>query len=486
MAKAKRVSTKARNSSPTTSKAIRVRMYRHGLGDCFLLSFPKEKPGQQCHVLIDCGLITVAKEPKQTMETVVNDVATVTKGELDLVVMTHEHWDHVSGFSPQQAQGIFDGIKTIKQVWYAWTENPDNKLGRQLRHEREAKAKAVQTAAIKLSAANSKRGEQLGSLLGFLGIDTADLVAAKANGIGKVREAFMYMSTRAPIRYCHPQNGPQPLSDVPGVLVYVLGPPEDEAMIKKMNPTKTGKEVYELAALTNREENIMAALSRLDESSDSVASDSDYPFAVSERRDPQSHPSSSLLRLKSKTWDVPAEEWRRIEHDWMMGAEDLAIALDSHTNNSCLVLAFELIDSGRVLLFAADAQVGNWLSWQDLKWEVRNGTETRVVTGPDLLRRTVLYKVGHHGSHNATLREKGLEQMVHPDLMALIPVNKWQAETNRWFGMPFKALTDRLEEKTNGRVVVSDSEQSISANARTAFGASLNENKLYYDLFVPM
>ena len=27
----------------------------------------------------------------------------------------------------------------------------------------------------------------------------------------------------------------------------------------------------------------------------------------------------------------------------------------------------------------------------------------------DLLHRTIFYKVGHHGSHNATLRERGLE-----------------------------------------------------------------------------
>src|SRR5262249_23286413 len=130
---------------------------------------------------------------------------------------------------------------------------------------------------------------------------------------------------------------------------------------------------------------------------------------------------------------------------------------DKYTNNSSLVLAFELTDSGRVLLFAADAQVGNWLSWQDLTWQGKDGAGTRTVTGPDLLSRTVLYKVGHHGSHNATLREKGLEQMTSPELAALVPVNKAEAEKNRWFEMPFEKLMQRLREKTRGRVVVSDS-----------------------------
>ena len=40
------------------------------------------------------------------------------------------------------------------------------------------------------------------------------------------------------------------------------------------------------------------------------------------------------------------------------------------TNNTSLALAFELIEKGRVgkvLLFPADAQVGNWLSWHGEK-----------------------------------------------------------------------------------------------------------------------
>ena len=80
--------------------------------------------------------------------------------------------------------------------------------------------------------------------------------------------------------------------------------------------------------------------------------------------------------------------------------------LDNKTNNTSLVLAFELIDTHRVFLFAADAQVGNWLSWEKTNWKLKTGD---VVTGPDLLARTVYYKVGHHGSQNATLEKKGLE-----------------------------------------------------------------------------
>ena len=71
--------------------------------------------------------------------------------------------------------------------------------------------------------------------------------------------------------------------------------------------------------------------------------------------------------------------------DWLGASADLALQLDSRTNNTSLVLAFELVDSGHVLLFAADAQVGNWLSWHDLAWTV----DDKPVTAADLLARTV-------------------------------------------------------------------------------------------------
>ena len=76
--------------------------------------------------------------------------------------------------------------------------------------------------------------------------------------------------------------------------------------------------------------------------------------------------------------------------------------MNDHTNNSSLVLAFEIGKGGKVLLFAADAQRGNWLSWSRRTGQRRR----RTMTAKDLLSRTVLYKVGHHGSHNATLNGK--------------------------------------------------------------------------------
>ncbi len=64
-----------------------------------------------------------------------------------------------------------------------------------------------------------------------------------------------------------------------------------------------------------------------------------------------------------------SQSWRRIDGDWLGASREFAIKLDNATNNTSLVLAFE-IDGGRTLIFAADAQVGSWLSWADLDWTV--------------------------------------------------------------------------------------------------------------------
>ena len=77
--------------------------------------------------------------------------------------------------------------------------------------------------------------------------------------------------------------------------------------------------------------------------------------------------------------DRRSAAWRRIDGDWLSAAEALALDLASDTNNTSLVLAFEwgAPGKGRVLLFAADAQVGNWLSWRDQSYGERREGEGR-------------------------------------------------------------------------------------------------------------
>ena len=170
----------------------------------------------------------------------------------------------------------------------------------------------------------------------------------------------------------------------------------------------------------------------------------------------------------------PADDhrsWRQIETRLARRRVfDLALRLEIGTNNTSLALAIELSPSGNVLLFPGDAQVGNWLSWAELAWPKEAKPEDAAATTAErLLARTVLYKVGHHASHNATLRDKGLELMTSPHLAAMIPVDERVAREKKKWEMPFGPLLRRLEEKTKGRVIRAD--RHPRARGRTQAGA---------------
>ncbi len=106
-----------------------VRIYRHGLGDCILIRIPRANRPEY-KILIDCGVAVATLNAPAKMKEVLEDVMALTGGEVDVLAVTHEHWDHVSGFS--QAQDIFDKL-AVGEVWLAWTEDPTDPLAKKLR-----------------------------------------------------------------------------------------------------------------------------------------------------------------------------------------------------------------------------------------------------------------------------------------------------------------------------------------------------------------
>ena len=74
----------------------------------------------------------------------------------------------------------------------------------------------------------------------------------------------------------------------------------------------------------------------------------------------------------------------------------------------------------------------------------------------ELLARTVFYKVGHHGSGNATLRA-GLEAMTSEDLVAAMPTDERFAREVKGWEMPAPKLWKALGEKTKGRILRAES-----------------------------
>jgi Metallo-beta-lactamase superfamily len=421
---------------------VRVRMYRQGLGDCFLLSFPR--PGGESHVLIDCGVLTGTPDAAARMKAVAESILTTTGGHLDALAVTHQHWDHVSGFL--QAEDVFNRL-SVGEVWLAWTEDPADELASELAHRRRKAMSAIERAATRLSGvAEASAQRTLASLNGLLSFHGE----LGASGRATTAKAIDWVKGRenARVRYFTPGCDPVLVPGVDDVRVYVLGPPRDVKLIRKSDPSARSSEVYELAGMSGEDLGFLAALGASADEGDPAGMPFDPWFRISDAEAWENDFFGEHYGFEGED----DQGWRRIENDWLGAASRLALQLDSHTNNTSLALAFELDPSGRVLLFPGDAQVGNWMSWSGREWHVQTGSGTRKVTTADLLARTVLYKVSHHGSHNATLRELGLELMTSRELAAMLPVDRTTAKKMDW-NMPFPTLFRRLHEKTAGRLL---------------------------------
>ncbi len=474
---------------------VKIRMYRQGLGDCFLLAFaPAGGTGERpFYMLIDCGVLVGTPEATDKMRRVAESLRDATGGRIDVLVATHQHWDHLSGFD--QAREVFDQIE-FGDVWVGWTEDPSDELATRLRARRRSHLRALDGASRSLRAAGDEgRAGMIEAVLGFFGNLGMD---GRPSGIER---ALDYVLSRGkPPRYRTPGEA----FALPGLSarVYVLGPPHDEALLLRSDPSKRASEVYEKRLALNQEAAFFAAVlaaAPAQSPEEREVRNLTFPFEEIYRVDPEQAKEDPFFAEhyytagKEGAGQEAEVDWRQIEDDWLGAADTLALQLDSDTNNTSLALAIELTPGGKVLLFPGDAQVGNWLSWHSLRW-AKGEDPASSVDAADLLRRTAFYKVGHHASHNATLRDKGLELMERPDLVAMIPVDEQMARRPKGgnpdgWDMPFAPLLERLKAKTRGRVLRADTgapppEDLADLADRQAFAPARVETPLYLEITI--
>jgi hypothetical protein len=191
----------------------RIRMYRQGLGDCFLLSLPGPQR-DLFHMLIDCGVHSGTPDEKAVMNRLARDIEAATGGRLDVVVVTHDHWDSVSGFV--QARSVFDRIK-IGEVWMAWTEDPSDTVADSLRQSRSLAVRGLRVMAGRLDAldgaSTSAAADRLRIPLGFFGL---------AAGAGP-RAAVDYLKehpSQPRVRYLRPGGAAVRVPDAGAIRVY--------------------------------------------------------------------------------------------------------------------------------------------------------------------------------------------------------------------------------------------------------------------------
>ncbi|MBS0263340.1 MAG: hypothetical protein JSS02_15465, partial [Planctomycetes bacterium] len=240
------------NTSPSDLVPVKatLRAYRVGFGDCFLLTF-EYASGDSRHVLIDFGttrlpIRSAADEQKKTTQVakfhleVAERIAAVCGPKLHVVVATHRHKDHISGFATGSPGKRLSGdiIRGLKPdlVILPWTEDPQAAVDATGPTKTMSKAPNALHAAG-LSAMQSFAGQILASAeqeiaqikrrnngqrvprdlerLRFLGEDNLSNKSAVEN-----------LLTMGSQRLYAAYGTPIDLSQVlPGVQVRVLGPP---------------------------------------------------------------------------------------------------------------------------------------------------------------------------------------------------------------------------------------------------------------------
>ena len=345
-----------------------------------------------------------------------------TGGHLDVVVVTHEHMDHVSIFN--SAKSVFDSKLTFGQAWFGWVEDPDNKTAQTLRkkYERLQVSLAAGLAGLQGLAASDPDG--------YRDLHLGVAKVAEFTGLGADGKKLA-VQPRAAMDYVKQKAGKENLRfgspgdtwDFGGIKVRVLGPPASEEQMRIMERAGAS---YDRALLFG----VYAGADANAASAEGMPQD---PFAAQWRQDAVMqrgqarltalHDNAALADMMSRYNDAQ-QSWRRIDNQALDSVSTLALQMDKYINNTSLCLAFEFAD-GDVMIFPGDAQVGNWSSWFDIK-KSEKGFDVA-----ELLARTIFYKVGHHGSHNATYKP-ALEKMNHPKLVAMIPTNeKFARESKR-------------------------------------------------------
>lgn len=325
-------------TSSRTAASLRVRMYRVGFGDCFLVTLAC--PGGPFRMLVDCGVHSGGDAG--TLARVVNDIVAQSEHKLDVVVATHMHEDHISGFG--KCADAFSQIE-VGEVWLPWTEDPDDAQGRRLRRKTLALAEALMA-----------REDVLG-----VGSQAAAMVLNAARN-PKALETLHSGFLNAPqVRYLQAGDLLSELPGAKGVSVEVLGPPREEAFLGRLDPP-SGKGYLASAPPP------------------SPGSPNKPPFPPSEVVSAADYGINALDAESIKELKAAAAE----------PLAGLALALDQAVNNTSLV--FVLTFKGKRLLFAGDAQYGSWDAWLS-----KDGSA-------ELLDRIDFYKVSHHGSHNGTPR----------------------------------------------------------------------------------
>jgi beta-lactamase superfamily II metal-dependent hydrolase len=369
---------KALLSRKNTPSSVTIRMYNVGFGDCFLLTFTYAK--QERHVLIDYGSTAAPKNARaKYMVEIAQDLKVKCKGRLDILVETHRHRDHISGFTTEgEATGKIVASLQPHHIVQPWTEDPKAKpnamTATTLTQKRGKPTEKELTSHFLGSLEDMHRvadhvdkitrsetmyaGPQTLNQLAFLGQNNLKNLSAVKNLISMGKKG-----------QTHYVNAGMTLNALlPGVKITVLGPPTlKQTETIRTQRSKDPSEFWQFRSFWASQRLTVNAMAS--------------PSKPAPRRGVIRHLSGAYP--PNMRWFI--EQSRKAYADQTL---EIVRDLDSVMNNTSVILLLEV--GKRKLLFPGDAQIENWAyALKNKKW-------------CDLLKDVNLYKVGHHGSLNAT------------------------------------------------------------------------------------
>jgi hypothetical protein len=412
--------------SPNNPIQVKIVSYQVGFGDCFLLQFIY--PNTQRNILIDFGSYrSSGYANKQFAKTIADDIAHRCGGKLHAVVATHRHQDHIYGFNTGTGwpgDVIADCAPDL--VIQPWTEDPKalaeatrptaglsissggenpnvefirslktlNELTKQVM---EAKGFAVQNRTIANELAFFEKNE----IENYKAINNLETMGEKHGG-----SKYVFYGGDCGLR-----------SILPGVDVQVLGPPTLEQCSKIRSETSTDADDFWMLQAVNPVEGV------------SLVGTTGRPRGMTEL--------PVYVRWLAEKLD---KDLANLQEEQTL---EIVRLLDNAMNNTSVILLFTV--GNHKLLFPGDAQIEPW----------QYAFEQPGIR--DLLKDVTLYKVGHHGSRNATPKKLLWDNFAHrsadkDDPYRLISLLSTQdtifTNTAGHAEVPRRTLLNELEENT--------------------------------------
>lgn len=325
-----------------------VRNYNVGCGDCTYVRIPN---GDDCfHILIDCGSKEgfstglVERAVRNMVDELLPPAQEQGKKRLDLIVVTHRHEDHINGFDPD----LFEDV-VIGNIWLTAAMD-------------ESHAQAQRTRAFHEFAAREARS-----------------MAQSAGLSPELQERLgMYQISNS------------------GAI---------EALTRTL-PSKSGIEPQYVSAgktsddygIEIEDTKLVVLAPELDIDGYYLGREADDALrGLQEARDESQHLRSSKSDVDQQPTNISVGDFRKLKSRLVSNGLAFVTSDSSIQNNVSTVLLIEW--RGRRLLFVGDAE------WKGKYREGKKNGSWNVMWNHRkewLSTKLDFFKIGHHGSHNAT------------------------------------------------------------------------------------